>query len=71
MITPMNLPFANADNTDEGDDLAEVSHILVMTDPDAPSRADPKYHQFKRLVVRITNSVKLCVHVLRIFYLRG
>ena len=35
MITPMNLPFANADNTDEGDDLAEVSHILVMTDPDA------------------------------------
>ena len=35
VITPMNLPFANADNTDEGDDLAEVSHILVMTDPDA------------------------------------
>ena len=35
MITPMNLPFANADNTDEGDDLAEVSHILVMTDPGA------------------------------------
>ena len=40
MITSMNLPFVNADGTDEGDDFAEVSYILVMTDPDAPSRAD-------------------------------
>ena len=53
VITPMNLPFANADSTGEGDDLAkEVSYTLVMTDPDAPSRADPKYRQFRHWVVR-------------------
>lgn len=71
VITPMNLPFANADSTGEGDDLVkEVSYTLVMTDPDAPSRADPKYRQFRHWVVRITNSTKLFVHILRT-YLRN
>ena len=71
VITPMNLPFANADSTGEGDDLVkEVSYTLVLTDPDAPSKADPKYRQFRHWVVRITNSAKFFVHILRI-YLRN
>jgi hypothetical protein len=58
VITPMNLPFANADSTGEGDDLTkEVSYTLVMTDPDAPSRADPRYRQFRHWTVRITSSL--------------
>ena len=66
VISPMNLPFANADSTGEGDDLAkEVSYTLVMTDPDAPSRADPKYRQSRHWLVRITNSVELCADILR------
>ena len=68
VITPMNLPFANADSTGEGDDLAkEVSYTLVMTDPDAPSRQDHQYRQFRHWVVRITCSVALCVRILRIY----
>jgi len=68
VITPMNLPFANADSTGEGDDLAkEVSYTLVMTDPDAPSRADPKYRQFRHWVVRVTNSARMFVHILKIY----
>jgi hypothetical protein len=59
VITPMNLPFANADSTGEGDDLTkEVSYTLVMTDPDSPSRADPRYRQFRHWTVRITSSSK-------------
>jgi len=64
VISPMNLPFANADSTGEGADLTkEVSYTLVMTDPDAPSRADPKYGQFRHWVVRNSNPL---AHVLRI-----
>ncbi|KAJ3751378.1 PEBP-like protein [Lentinula detonsa] len=29
----------------------ETSYTLVMTDPDAPSRADPKYRQFRHWVI--------------------
>jgi len=54
VITPMNLPFANADSTGEGDDLAkEVSYTLVMVDPDVPSRDHPEYRQFRHWLVRI------------------
>ena len=67
VITPMNLPFANADSTGEGDDLAkEVSYTLVMTDPDAPSIKDPKYRQFRHWIVRITPFVRCCTYILRI-----
>jgi hypothetical protein len=53
VITPTNLPVANADSTGVGEDLArEVSYTLVMVDPDAPSRVDPKYRQFRYWVVR-------------------
>ena len=61
VITPMNLPFANVDSTGEGEDLArEVSYTLVMVDPDAPSRGDPKYCQFRHWLVRISTSTALC-----------
>jgi hypothetical protein len=63
----MNLPFANVDSTGEGEDLAkEVSYTLVMVDPDAPSRGDPKYRQFRHWMVRITDSPMLCLHILEI-----
>lgn len=67
VITPMNLPFANADSTGEGDDFAkEVSYTLVMTDPDAPSAEDPKYRQSRHWLVRTTHSVELYLYNLRI-----
>ena len=65
VITPMNLPFANADSTGEGDDLArEASYTLVMVDPDAPSREYSTYRQFRHWLVRITNSPTLHVRIL-------
>ena len=68
VITPMNLPFANADSTGEGDDLAkEVSYTLVMTDPDSPSVEDPKHCQYRHWLVRFTHPVGLCMSVLRIY----
>ena len=33
-------------------EASTASYTLVMTDPDAPSRADPKYCQFRHWVVR-------------------
>lgn len=67
VISPMNLPLANADSTGEGEDFAkEVSYTLVMTDPDSPSVEDPKYRQFRHWLVRITRSIELRVRVLRI-----
>ena len=68
VITPMKLPFANADSTGEGNDFAkEVSYTLVMTDPDSPSVEDPKYRQYRHWLVRSTHSVELCVHDLRVY----
>lgn len=37
------------------DEASTISYTLVMTDPDAPSRADPKYRQFRHWVVRRTH----------------
>ena len=31
----------------------ETTYTLVMTDPDAPSRTEPKYRQFRHWVVRL------------------
>jgi len=31
--------------------IQDVTYTLVMTDPDAPSRADPKYRQFRHWVI--------------------
>jgi len=33
----------------------EVKYTLVMVDPDAPSRAEPKYRQWRHWVVRAQN----------------
>lgn len=38
----------------EGEAAAELSYTLVLTDPDAPSRADPKYGQWRHWVVSYT-----------------
>ena len=40
-------------DNDEGEAAAEETYTLVMTDPDAPSRADPKYGQWRHWVVSI------------------
>ena len=45
ILTPMGLPDQGTQQTEE------PSYTLVMTDPDAPSRADPKYRQFRHWVV--------------------
>lgn len=40
-------------DNDEGEAAAEETYTLVMTDPDAPSRADPKYGQWRHWVVSL------------------
>ena len=37
-----------------GSGVEEVSYVVVMTDPDAPSRADPKYGEWRHWVVRLS-----------------
>ena len=65
VITPMNLPFANADSTGEGEDLArEASYTLVMVDLDAPSRKDAKHRQLRHWVVRIKSFFVLSMPIL-------
>lgn len=50
LVTPMVVPDS-ADDLVSGDATTKVTYTLVMTDPDAPSRADPKYRQFRHWVV--------------------
>lgn len=38
--------------SDGGESVTEVSYTLVMVDPDAPSRAEPIYRQFRHWVVK-------------------
>lgn len=40
-----------------GSGLEEVSYVVVMTDPDAPSRADPKLREWRHWVVRLSFSI--------------
>jgi len=43
----------------------EVSYTVVMTDPDAPSRADPKFGEWRHWVVRLSLSrVKFSLKIL-------
>lgn len=46
VFTPMGTPKS-------GEGGSETSYTLVMCDPDAPSRADPKYKEFRHWVVRL------------------
>ncbi|KAG5350117.1 hypothetical protein C0989_012625 [Termitomyces sp. Mn162] len=52
-------------------EASTASYTLVMTDPDAPSRADPKYRQFRHWVVRKTFHLKLCFKSLTILQITG
>ncbi|KAL0959011.1 hypothetical protein HGRIS_014323 [Hohenbuehelia grisea] len=46
VITPMGTPDATAQDGSE-----ETTYTLVMLDPDAPSRADPKFKEFRHWVI--------------------
>jgi len=45
VITPLNI------TAPAGQTTVDTSYTLVMTDPDAPSRAEPKYRQFRHWVI--------------------
>ncbi|KAF8729232.1 hypothetical protein AX14_006310 [Amanita brunnescens Koide BX004] len=47
-FTPMVLPDASALSTSAG---TEATYTLVMTDPDAPSRDEPLYREFRHWVI--------------------
>lgn len=47
VFTPMWTP-------ESGEGSIEPSYTLVMCDPDAPSRAEPKYKEFRHWVVRLS-----------------
>lgn len=49
-LTPMVVPDSSGELV-SGAATTEVTYTLVLTDPDAPSRADPKYRQFRHWVV--------------------
>ncbi|TFK33164.1 PEBP-like protein [Crucibulum laeve] len=44
LVTPLGVPMSSSSHR-------EVSYTLVMTDPDAPSRADPKFGQWRHWVL--------------------
>ncbi|KAF8060727.1 PEBP-like protein [Lyophyllum atratum] len=46
-----NLSFVPLNVPDNPEPAGDVTYTLVMTDPDAPSRADPKYRQFRHWVI--------------------
>ncbi|KAI0066944.1 PEBP-like protein [Artomyces pyxidatus] len=50
VMTPLNIPFEQA-VSDGSDPTADLSYTLVMLDPDAPTRADPIYREFRHWVV--------------------
>lgn len=46
-IMPLNMPMT----------VGDVKYTLVMADPDAPSRAEPKFRQWRHWVVRALSYV--------------
>jgi hypothetical protein len=42
--------------TSGDESVTEISYTLVMADPDAPSRTEPKYRQFRHWVVNQSRS---------------
>ncbi|KDQ55396.1 hypothetical protein JAAARDRAFT_37416 [Jaapia argillacea MUCL 33604] len=50
-FTPMNMPWEQADNTGEEGGFGDVTYTIVMVDPDAPSRKDPKFKSFRHWVL--------------------
>ena len=57
-LQPLIAPIGDVDDSARGGTAAEeeeagnVKYTLVMTDPDAPSREDPKFGQWRHWVVR-------------------
>lgn len=49
-FTPMVVPDTQG-NLQAGNDAADASYTLVFTDPDAPTRAEPIYRQFRHWVI--------------------
>ncbi|THH16201.1 hypothetical protein EW146_g4401 [Bondarzewia mesenterica] len=49
VLTPMNVAVEQADST--GDAKGDLSYTLVMLDPDAPTRKEPIYRQFRHWVI--------------------
>ena len=57
-LQPLIAPIADVDDSARGGTVVEeeeeagnVKYTLVMTDPDAPSREDPKFGQWRHWVV--------------------
>lgn len=53
-FTPVVIPAHSTGQpfVGSGSLAADKTYTLVMVDPDAPSKADPKYRQFRHWVVR-------------------
>jgi hypothetical protein len=55
-------------------DTTTTTYTLVMTDPDAPSRDDPKFGQFRHWVVRLFSRIphlpSICVCRLQVWFQR-
>jgi phosphatidylethanolamine-binding protein len=52
-IAPMAIPAIAADSSGEpGENGGEPTYTIVLTDPDAPSRTEPIYREFRHWVVR-------------------
>lgn len=51
VFMPMSLAPEQADAEDA--QLDEVSYTLAMVDPDAPTRADPRFRCFRHWLVRL------------------
>jgi hypothetical protein len=60
-LQPLLAPVGDVDDSAPGGTAAEeagdVKYTLVMTDPDAPSREDPKFGQWRHWVV---NTISFC-----------
>lgn len=50
-FAPIAVPGAS------GNAVAEATYTVVMTDPDAPSRADPKYGEVKHWIVSLVHAL--------------
>ncbi|TRM62209.1 phosphatidylethanolamine-binding protein [Schizophyllum amplum] len=51
VFTPMGVPDANTGEIQAGAAAQEATYTLVMLDPDAPSRDDPKFKSFRHWVI--------------------
>lgn len=50
-FAPMNVPPEQADSSGEAGSVRDLTYTVVMFDPDAPSKADPKFKCFRHWVI--------------------